>query len=69
MGTGKVRVTQCLFDEVTPDVWEMLDAMNDADHGNLPVSGGTLDQTRAFTEALRYARNLNDVCKARYERR
>jgi hypothetical protein len=69
MGTGKVRVTQCLFEEITPDVWELLEAMNDADHGNLPVHGGTLDQTRVFTESLRYARELNDRCKVQYERR
>jgi hypothetical protein len=69
MGTGKVRVTQCLFDEVTPDVWELLEAMNDADHGNLPVHGGTLDQARVFMDALRYARELNDRCKVNYERR
>ena len=68
MGTGKIRVTRCLHDEVTPDAWSMLEAMEFADHGNLPVGGGTLDQTQVFMGALRWARQLDRLCKATHER-
>lgn len=63
-GSGKMRVTGCVFDQVTEDVWDLMGAMADADHGNLPVSGGTLDQTRVFIDGLRLARRLEERCKA-----
>jgi hypothetical protein len=64
MGTGKMRVERCVYEEVTGDVWELIEAMGDADHGNLPVGGGTLDQAQVFVDGLRMARVLEARCKA-----
>lgn len=49
-------MTTCPFDRVTPDVWQALDAVDDAERGLLPMAGGTLQQTRTFLSAWRFAR-------------
>lgn len=59
-----MTMTGCILDQITPDAWRLVEAMEDADHGNLPLAGGTLDQTEVFAQGLRWARRLEDRCKA-----
>ncbi len=53
-GRGRVMLTQCPLDYVTPDVWELFDFANFADKGVMPVSGGSLDQTQIFLDAYAF---------------
>jgi hypothetical protein len=63
-GTGKIRFESCLLKIITVDIWELLDAVEFADKGNLPISGGFLDQTESFMEGLKLVRRLNAKMKA-----
>lgn len=55
-GHGFQLLTRCPYAEVPPDVWDMVDLCEFADKGNLPVSGGVLDQTASFLACLRFVR-------------
>lgn len=62
-GTGYFQLTVCpqtLLDDGVQDFLELYDY---AQEGTWPVGGGLLDQTRAFTEAVRFMRGEEDWCK------
>lgn len=46
----------CPLEAVPADVWQAIDAADDADRGLLPMPGGTLAQTQAFLQAWRFVR-------------
>jgi hypothetical protein len=51
--TGKFRLTQCPQKYMTRDITELYRFAEFAIEGHWPVSGGTLEQTPAFLEAMR----------------
>lgn len=53
---GQVTVTTCPRELVTADVWQALEAADDAEHNVLPMPGGSLSQTRKFMAAWRFIR-------------
>jgi hypothetical protein len=58
--TGNARITCCPRKLVTGDVLAILESADDARKGFLPVAGGTLDQTAAAMEAIRFIWRYED---------
>ena len=59
-----MALTACPLEYVTDDVWQMLDAADLLEKGLPPVHGGSLDQTRVFIDAARFAWSERDRWRA-----
>lgn len=51
---GRIEITDCPHKRVPRETDELIQLCEFARHGNLPVSGGTLDQTRWFLDAYQF---------------
>jgi len=51
---GKIRLVGCPHQTVDRELWDAVELVGFAEKGHLPVSGGMLEQTRFFADALRF---------------
>lgn len=52
--TGKLEITQCPLEIITPDIWEIIHYAELYEKGLAPVAGGALDQAKIFTATCRF---------------
>lgn len=52
--TGKLEITQCPLELITPDIWEVIEMAEFFEKGLPPVAGGVLDQAKIFIDACRF---------------
>jgi len=60
---GRIEITQCPLEVITPDVWEVMELAQLYEKGLPPVAGGALDQAKSFVEACRAIWNDEAVWK------
>jgi NADPH-dependent 7-cyano-7-deazaguanine reductase QueF-like protein len=51
--TGRIEITQCPLEIITPDIWEVIELAQLYEKGLPPVAGGALDQANIFVDACR----------------
>ena len=64
-GAGAIEIPGCARDFVTPDIWEILFAAEQAEHGVWPSAGGWLSQPRSLVDAVRLIGTLRRAWKER----
>jgi hypothetical protein len=62
-GTGRIRITSCPLEVITPDVWEAIRFAELYEKGLPPVAGGALDQAANFIEAAMYIFSVQNYWK------
>ena len=62
---GRIEITQCPLEVITPDVWEVMELAQLYEKGLPPVAGGALDQASIFVQACRIIWNDEAVWKSK----
>lgn len=52
--TGEISITECPLRIITNDVWEIISLADLFEKGLPPITGGVLNQAKAFVEAARF---------------
>lgn len=68
-GQGLLLIDRCPKRWISPDIGRLLQLLDFADEGNLPLSGGILDQTQWLLDALSFYRSEKGRLEAEQQKR